>query len=88
MQHCDSQEVEFQQRKLDRIFASLIKARPADRSRLETGQAAWSDRKDAKCLVYSRRRGSLNSLKAMDCFRDEIIQRQLELEKFPRAKHG
>jgi len=88
MQHCDSQEVDFQQRQLDRAFAHLIATRPGDRERLEVGQAAWSQRKDAKCMVFSRRRGSLNSLKAMDCFREEIAKRRRELTKFARGERG
>jgi len=79
MQHCDSQEVDLQQRALDREFARLLKAHPHDRALLKGDEAAWVERKDAKCLVFSRRRGSLNSLKAMDCFRDEISARRQEL---------
>ena len=86
MQHCDSHEVEGQQRALDRELANLVKARPRDRARLEADEAAWAERKDAKYLVFSRRRGSLNSLKAMDCFRDEIIARRLALQNYQRAK--
>jgi uncharacterized protein YecT (DUF1311 family) len=80
-QHCASQEVALQERKLDRVFAALLKAHPRRHAQLRAEQAAWSDRKDAKCEVFSRRRGSLNSLKAMDCFRHEIIERRRALEK-------
>ena len=82
MQHCDSQEVDVQQRALDREFAALAKARPRDHARLEADEAAWGERKDVKCLLFSRRRGSLNSLKAMDCFRDEIMARRQELQNY------
>ena len=84
MQECDLHEVEYQDAALDRIFQALLAARPGDRVRLQSEQGAWKDRKDAQCMVFSRRRGSANSLKAMDCFRDEAIKRRMELEaRFP-----
>ena len=84
LQECVSHEVEYQDAALDRIFQALLAARPDDRARLQSEQDAWKDRKDAQCMVFSRRRGSANSLRAMDCFRDEAIKRRMELEvSFP-----
>ncbi len=84
IQECDSHEVEYQRAALDRVFQALLAARPDDRARLQSEQDAWSDRMNVQCMVFSHRRGSMNSLKAMDCFRDEAIKRRIELEaSFP-----
>jgi len=84
IQECDSHEVGYQRDALDRIFQALLAARPDDRIRLQSEQDNWGDAMNAQCLVFSHRRGSANSLRAMDCFRDEAIKRRLVLEaSFP-----
>jgi len=80
VQHCNAQEIEYQEAALDREFQALLAAHPADRARLQSEQDGWKDQTEATCTVFSRRQGSLNSMKAQDCFRIEAIRRRIALE--------
>jgi uncharacterized protein YecT (DUF1311 family) len=85
IEHCTAQEIDLQRRLLDaRYKALLARQSPGQRERLVRRQGAWEQAMQARCLVFSRRRGSLNSMKAQGCFLDEIIKRRRELARDDR----
>src|SRR5689334_8239491 len=81
-EHCTAREIERQARALDVTYRELV-ARLHNRQRdgLATRESDWSSRMQAECTVYSRRRGSLNSMKAHDCFLRETIRRRAVLAR-------
>jgi uncharacterized protein YecT (DUF1311 family) len=84
-EHCTAQEIEFQRNALEDRYTTLRNASHGRaRQRLTDGQQSWQSRMDARCTVFSRRRGSLNSVKAQDCFLSETIARRAELDHIAR----
>ena len=82
IEHCTAQEIDLQRRLLDaRYHAVLAALPPGRRARFVRRQRAWDDAMQARCTVFSRRRGSFNSMKAQACFLDEIIRRRKELAR-------
>src|SRR5271157_4461400 len=77
IQHCNSEEIGRQQAAMSRAFQALLYARPGDRSRLQFDQDRWAELMNTGCEEFSRRQGSLNSMKAQDCFRDSFMRRRL-----------
>lgn len=80
IQECNAREIQYQQNELHHDLQALLAARPDDQVSLEDDQNRWADAAYPPCVVFSRRQGSLNSMKAQDCFRDEIIKRRMALE--------
>lgn len=83
--HCTAQEIDFQRSALDARYSALLASlHRGARVRVGERERAWDDRMQTQCTVFSRRRGSLNSMKAQDCFLSEIISRRSELERASR----
>lgn len=69
MEECTAAEIEFQKAEEAREYQTLLaRWTGAPHDRLQAEEAAWSQTLDARCLVFSRRRGSLGSMKAQDCW--------------------
>jgi uncharacterized protein YecT (DUF1311 family) len=82
IEHCTAQEIALQRQALDARYRGLLASRRGDeRIRLVAGERAWDARTQAHCILFSRRRGSLNSMKAQACFLDETIRRRAQLER-------
>lgn len=79
-EHCTAVEIDIQRAALDRRVATLLdRLNDGARTRFAANEHAWDDRTETQCSVYSRRRGSLNSVKAQDCFLSETISRRAAL---------
>ena len=80
-EHCTAQEIGHQRSALDaRYNRLLVTLHGHARARLSASEQSWEDRMQAHCTVFSRRRGSLNSVKAQDCFLSATIDRRAELQ--------
>jgi len=82
IEHCAALEIDDQRRQLDPSYADLLATQPLSlRTLLIRDQNRWDEAMQAHCMVFSRRPGSLNSMKAQACFLDEIISRRRELAR-------
>ena len=80
IEHCTAMEIDRQRRALDTTYVGLLAALPPARRRhLVQAQRDWERAMHARCRVFSRRRGSLNSMKAQACILDDLIKRRSEL---------
>ncbi len=76
-EHCTAQEINFQRSALDARYAAILGGlHDGARARFAARERAWEAAMQAQCSVFSRRRGSLNSMKAQDCFLSETISRR------------
>jgi uncharacterized protein YecT (DUF1311 family) len=80
LQECNAREIEYQQDALNREFQALLAAWPHDRDRLQAEEDRWRDKTSAACGELGLRQGSLNSLKAEDCFLTETIKRRIDIK--------
>lgn len=79
-EHCTAQEIDHQRGALDARYNALLAARHGHaRARFASEERTWENRMETRCTVFSRRRGSLNSVRAQDCFLSETIARRAEL---------
>jgi uncharacterized protein YecT (DUF1311 family) len=84
IEHCTAGEIAFQRGALDRLHAAGLAARSgARRDAFVADERAWNDEVEARCAVFSRRRGSLNSMKAQDCFLHAAVARRRDLGDSP-----
>jgi uncharacterized protein YecT (DUF1311 family) len=80
IEHCTAGEIDRQRAALERRSAKLLNGLSGQsRDKFIADQSAWDAGMEARCTVFSRRRGSLNSMKAQDCFLAEIVKRRSAL---------
>lgn len=84
-EHCTAEEIEFQDARLDVEYRALLNSlHGAARDALQADQQHWSQTLNDECQVFSRRQGSLGSMKAQDCFLYGAARRRVVLER----QHG
>lgn len=81
-EECTATEIDYQNAELDKEHRALRgRLRGAARRTSAAEQAHWSKALNDKCLALSRRQGSLNSVRAQDCFLDGAARRRIVLER-------
>lgn len=81
MQACIESEFEYQDSRLNRAYANLLKSSTESvRTELEFGQKKWLVERDAKCGWDANEEGQGQRLEANDCFLEMTSRRADELE--------
>lgn len=81
-ERCTADEIDYQDARLDAEYHTLLKRlHGAARTDLRADQEHWSQALNDECMVFSHRQGSLNSMKAQDCFLYGAARRRLVLEQ-------